>query len=299
MKSRELPLSALRAFATAAQWTNQVRAAEELGVTHGAISRQIGKLEQWIGQDLFYRQGRQLVLTPTGEFLAAKIGHSLTEMMSACLDIAGTGKQHIVTIEAPTTFAMYWLLPRLKDFESRVPDTEISLATRMTNQSYDGPLGDIVITRERGLDRRLQSFDKFVLMDEDMRLLAAPSFLESANILKARDVLHHQMVSTVTRPTDWPNWLSNAGLRGEHVRFRHLFDHLFVALNCARDGLGTIVAPRNIFENEAGSAIFRPILPQIGFKGQSYYVYYRSAGRTGAIAKIVELLRGCRSRSDS
>ncbi len=143
MKPRELPLSALRAFAAAAQWTSLGRAADELGVTHGAISRQIGKLEQWLGQDLFSRQGRQLVLTPTGELLASRIGHSLTEMISACSDIAGTGKRHVVTIEAPTTFAMYWLLPRLKEFEARAPDTEISLATRMTNQSYDGPLGDI------------------------------------------------------------------------------------------------------------------------------------------------------------
>lgn len=297
MKSRELPLSALRAFAAAAQWSSLVRAAEELGVTHGAISRQIGKLEQWIGQDLFIRQGRRLVLTPMGELLAARIGHSLTEMMSACMEIAGTGKRHVVTIEAPTTFAMYWLLPRLKEFEARAPETEISLATRMTNQNYDGPLGDIVITRQPGLDRRLQSFDKFILMDEDMRLLAAPSFLESADISKARDVLHHQMVGTVTRPTDWPNWLNQAGLKGEHIRFRHLFDHLFVALHCARDGIGTIVAPLNVFENDAEETIFRPVLPQIAFKGQSYHVYYRSAGRAGAIAKIVELLRGCRPKA--
>lgn len=295
MRPRELPLSALRAFAAAAQWTSLVRAAEELGVTHGAISRQIGKLEQWIGQDLFIRQGRRLMLTPTGELLAARIGHSLTEMMSACMDIAGTGKRHIVTIEAPTTFAMYWLLPRLKDFESRAPETEIALATRMTNQTYDGPLGDIVITRQRGLDRRLQSFDKFILMDEDMRLLAAPSFLESANIIKAKDVLHHQMVGTVTRPADWPSWLNQAGLGGEHLRFRHLFDHLFVALHCARDGIGTIVAPLNLFENEAGETIFRPVLPDIRFKGQPYYVHYRSAARGGAVARIVELLRSCRT----
>lgn len=296
MKPRELPLSALRAFAAAAQWTSLGRAADELGVTHGAISRQIGKLEQWLGQDLFSRQGRQLVLTPTGELLASRIGHSLTEMISACSDIAGTGKRHVVTIEAPTTFAMYWLLPRLKEFEARAPDTEISLATRMTNQSYDGPLGDIVITRDRGLDRRLQSFEKFVLMNEDMRLLATPSFRETADIRSARDVLRHQMIGTVTRPSDWPNWLNSAGLRGEHVRFRHLFDHLFVALHCARDGIGTIVAPHNLFQNDVGGPIFYPVLPEIGFPGLAYYVHYRSTSRAGSIAKVVELLFGCRSR---
>jgi LysR family glycine cleavage system transcriptional activator len=297
MKSRELPLSALRAFATTAQWTSLSRAAEELGVTHGAVSRQIGKLEQWIGQDLFIRQGRQLILTATGELLASKIGHSLTEMMSACLDIAGTGKRHVVTIEAPTTFAMYWLLPRLKDIEAQAYETEISLATRMTNQTYDGPLGDIVISRGPGQDRRLQRFDKFVLMDEDMGLLAAPSFLQAAKISKPRDVLRLQLVGTVTRPTDWPNWLNSGGLSGEHIRFRHVFDHLFVALHCVRQGIGTIVAPRNIFENEAAETMFRPVLPRIGFKGESYFVNHRPAGRTGAIGRVVQLLRAYSKRA--
>jgi LysR family transcriptional regulator, glycine cleavage system transcriptional activator len=273
------------------------RAAEELGVTHGAVSRQIGKLEQWIGQDLFSRQGRRLMLTPTGDLLASKVGHSLTDMMSACMDIAGSGRRHIVTIEAQATFAMYWLLPRVKDLEERTHDTEISLATRMTNQSYDGPLSDIVITRGPGLDRRLQSFDKFILMDEEMCLLAAPSFLQSAKISRARDVLHHQIVGTVTRPTDWSNWLNNAGLRGEHIRFRHLFDHLFVALHCVRDGIGTIVAPRNIFENEGAETMFRPVLPRISFKGQSYFVHYRTTARAGPIWKLVQLLREYSARS--
>ena len=298
MKPRELPLSALRAFAIAAQWKGLTGAAEELGVTHGAVSRQIGKLEEWIGQDLFSRQGRRLVLTPTGEFLASKIGHSLTEMMSACMDIAGIGKRRIVTIEAPATFAMYWLLPRVKGLEARLHHTEISLATRMTNQSYDGPLSDIVITRGPGLDRRLQSFDKFILMDEDMCLLAAPSFLRSAKISKARDVLRHQTVGSVTRPTDWPNWLNSADLKGQHVRFRHLFDHLFVALHCVRAGIGTIVAPRNIFENEAAGTIFRPVLPRISFKGESYVVHHRAAERTSAVGKLVRLLGEYSERTD-
>src|SRR5262249_26297890 len=91
--------------------------------------------------------------------------------------------------------------------------------------------------------------------------------------------------------TDWPNWLNRAGLGGEHIRFKHVFDHLFVTLHCVRDGIGMIVAPRNIFGHAAAKTIFRPILPRIGFKGESYFVYYRATGRTGAIGKVAGLLR--------
>lgn len=292
MKTRELPLSALRAFAMAAQWKNLGNAAQELGVTHGAISRQIGKLEQWIGRDLFTRQGRQLVLTPTGELLASKIGNSLTDMITACAEVAGTGQRHIVTIEAPTTFAMYWILPRLKEFEARIPETEIALTTRMTNEIHDGPLSDIVITRGPGFDRRLQSYDKFTLFHEDLCLVATPSFVRSAKISKARDVLRQQIVSSVTRPTDWPGWLNEAGLRGEHIRFRHVFDHLFIAMHCVRDGIGTIVAPRNIFNSGPGtaSASFRAVLPDIHFRGAPYVVHHRPSDR-GVIGKLGKLIK--------
>ena len=64
MKARELPLVALRAFAVAARAPSLTAAASELGVTHGAISKQINTLENWHGQQMFVREGRRLVLTP-------------------------------------------------------------------------------------------------------------------------------------------------------------------------------------------------------------------------------------------
>ena len=74
MQARELPLVALRAFAVAARATSLTAAAAELGVTHGAISKQISSLEGWLGQRMFKREGRRLILTPYGQILAEKLG---------------------------------------------------------------------------------------------------------------------------------------------------------------------------------------------------------------------------------
>ncbi len=73
MKERELPLTALRAFAIAAVSPNLATAAAQLGVTHGAISKQIIALEAWLGHSLFTRQGRSLRLTPYGQILADQV----------------------------------------------------------------------------------------------------------------------------------------------------------------------------------------------------------------------------------
>ena len=173
-------------------------------------------------------------------------------------------------------------------YHAAMGDASFKEATRL----HDGPLSDIVITRGPGFDRRLQSYDKFILFYEDLCLLAAPSFVRSSKISKARDVLRQQIVGSVTRPTDWPGWLNEAGLRGEHIRFRHVFDHLFIAMHCVRDGIGTIVAPRNIFKNGPGSssAGFRPVLPDIHFRGAPYVVHYRPSDR-GVISRLVKLIK--------
>ena len=113
MKARELPLVALRAFAVAARASSLTAAASELGVTHGAISKQINALENWLGQQMFTREGRRLVLTPYGQVLAEKLGQSINEMQGACEYVRRQKNQLVVSVEAPTTLAMYWLLPRL------------------------------------------------------------------------------------------------------------------------------------------------------------------------------------------
>jgi LysR family glycine cleavage system transcriptional activator len=84
LKERELPLIALRAFAVAARTDSLNSAAEELGVTHGAVSKQVRSLESWLGQQVFTREGRGLALTPYGKVLAEQLGQSFRDIDAAC-----------------------------------------------------------------------------------------------------------------------------------------------------------------------------------------------------------------------
>ncbi len=289
IKVRDLPLSSMRAFAAAAQWRTLSGAAEQMGVTHSAISHQIRKLEEWVGVDLFVRQGRQLALTPAGRMLASKIDHSLNEILSVCMEISRRRHRRIVVVEAPTSFAMYWLLPRLAELEAKVSDTEISVATRMTNQHYDGPLGDVVITRGPGNDRRLRDYRRLPFTTEEMGLLSSPDFARTAGISTPIDVLRFQTVGSVTRPTDWPNWLRAAGIPDAQPRFRHRFDHLFVALHAVRDGFGSIIAPVNIFMSES----FVQILSDIQFRGETYHIHFRDGIAGRSASQLSEALMAC------
>jgi DNA-binding transcriptional LysR family regulator len=92
VKERELPLIALRAFAVAARTSNLTSAAKELGVTHGAISKQVNALERWLGQRLFTREGRGLALTPYGQVLAAKLGQALNAQPNPASTLLGCAR---------------------------------------------------------------------------------------------------------------------------------------------------------------------------------------------------------------
>ena len=147
MKERELPLVALRAFAVAARTDSLSSAAEQLGVTHGAVSKQVRSLEDWLGQQVFTREGRGLVLTPYGKILAEQLSRSFRDIDAACQYVRRHRSKSVLAVEAPSTFAMYFLMPRLKRFENRYPDLAVWISTRMTGQTPEVSSNDLLITR--------------------------------------------------------------------------------------------------------------------------------------------------------
>src|SRR5260221_3567811 len=115
--TRRLPsLNALRAFEAAARHASFTRAAHELGVTHGAVSRQVQALEGWLGQNLFRRFNRRIVLTEAGDAYRAEIGQSLDHIAAATARLTRDGMRRVLHVNALPTFTIRWLIPRLSGF---------------------------------------------------------------------------------------------------------------------------------------------------------------------------------------
>jgi LysR family glycine cleavage system transcriptional activator len=113
-------LSVLRCFEAAARHESLTAAAEELGLTQGAVSRQVKELETRIGTPLFRREGRGVRLTEAGRALAGPLGNDLERLRRTVhRGIAAGGRTRLLTLAAPPTFAARWLVPRLQDFRSR------------------------------------------------------------------------------------------------------------------------------------------------------------------------------------
>jgi LysR family glycine cleavage system transcriptional activator len=132
------PLNALRAFEVAARHLNFRLAAEDLGVTQGAVAQQVRHLEAHLGLQLFQRTGRSLVLTEAGRGYAANLRRAFDLMAEATATLRPEPAK--VTISVTPTFATRWLIPRLGAFTEAHPaiDLAILASDRMANFQSDG-----------------------------------------------------------------------------------------------------------------------------------------------------------------
>src|SRR5580704_1966812 len=127
------PLNAIKAFEAAARLGSFTRAADELNVTYGAVSRQIRLLEDWLGVRLFLRTGRNAVPTQAGTELLAEAGPALDRLAAVSRRMQNRGRARgLLHVSALPTFAMRWLIPRLPDFQRDHPGLELRIVTAST-----------------------------------------------------------------------------------------------------------------------------------------------------------------------
>jgi DNA-binding transcriptional LysR family regulator len=172
VRPRLPPLNAIKAFEAAVRLGSFTRAAEELNVTHGAVSRQIRGLEDWLGARLFLRTSRNAVPTRAGTDLFAAAGPALDRLAGACLRVqSGAQAQGLLHVSALPTFAMRWLIPRLPEFQRDHPALELRLVTASTAAEQFQMDVDAVISgpaRGSGANSR-----------HDQALLASPRQLQT------------------------------------------------------------------------------------------------------------------------
>jgi LysR family glycine cleavage system transcriptional activator len=299
MKLRDLPLVSLRTFAVVADSGSVTAAAKTLGVTHSAVSKQVKLLERWLGQPLFLLEGRRLVLTPFGDILSRKLGPALEEVAGACAYVQRQRERRTITVEAPATFAMYWLLPRISTFRGIVPHADVWVSTRMTGQSPNFAGHDLVVVRGDRAPATTRLNERIILFRENMTVLSSPKLLKRKPVKSATEIVRHQLIESVTRPQDWPAWLKLANVTNPMPTGGHRFDHLFVAMQAVKDGLGSTVAPRVLFETAIANRELACPFPQVSFVGEPYFAYFAGGSIDPVMKRFKEwLAREAKSRSD-
>jgi len=265
------PLAALKAFEATARLGSLTAAAVELFVTHGAVSRQIRALEDWTGVALFERTGKRLKLTDAGARYRDEVGTAFDGIAAATERLrASAGKPRQLTVNALPTFAMRWLLPRLARFQQVMPQVELRLVTsdeaveRLAHGSYD-----IAIRRE------VMPFPSGIagaaFLEEREIPVAAPDLLARMPVAVPADLVKHTLLHADTRPGAWSRWLAAAGAEdaGEKAA-RQDFDHFYLALQAASDGLGVALGPLPIIADDIRTGRLATVLQGPALSSRPY-----------------------------
>jgi DNA-binding transcriptional LysR family regulator len=285
-----LPLNALRVFEVAARTNSYAEAAVELGLTHGAVSRQIAILEAWLGQRLFVQVGRRMTATPAARLFAAEVSLSFDRMTAAAEACGRPAARHVLRVSAPTTFALRWLIPRLETFHAQRPDVDVAVTT--TTTLHNALRGGFDVAIRRGTpDREAWPHDRAVpFLPESDTLVVSPALFERSPLHQPADIARHILLASETRPGDWADWLQAAGLPHRPEQRRRIFDHFFVTLQAVADGLGLGIGPLPVLQTDVAAGRLLTPFPAVRVPRSGYVAL--ATNKTPALRNFIEWLVG-------
>ncbi|MBC3481124.1 LysR family transcriptional regulator [Pseudomonas sp. SWRI59] len=286
------PLPALYTFLVTAQHCNFTRAGQQLHITQGAVSRQIGALEAHLGYALFQRQARGLSLTREGQDWLPRVQQVFALVEQGVREVGG--HRATLQLKAPTC-VMRWLLPRLMEWQALRPDVPVELTT----------------TVQHGVDFRREGFDAAVvygslpnhglqvrkLFDEQLTPVCAPSLLEGAlPLAQIDDLMRHMLLHPSRDEHDWRLWLQAAGATFAAQGPKQHFETLDMAMAMASQGTGVAIGDWSLIGDDLhGGRLCMPF----GLKvttGKGYYLVSQAKHLPAGLVELMDWLQARANR---
>ena len=265
------PLNALRAFETAGRLGRFKEAAAELHVTPGAVSQQVRVLEQWLSAPLFERHNRRVMLTPAAKAYLAEVGPLFEQISRASArygDADAAARR--LSVSAPATFTLRWLIPRLSSFRALHPGIDIRLET--SNESVESLKNahDVVI---RGGPDTFYGYATRPFLSEERLPVCSPAILRKLPLRTPEDLRRHTLLHTSSLPRLWSNWLEQMRHASFEPAAAMTFDHFYLTLQAAIEGLGVAMGPTALVAQDLAAGRLVTPFPEARLRSRSYCAY--------------------------
>lgn len=249
-------LNAIRVFEAAARYLSFVKAADELCVTHGAVSRQIKQLEATLGLALFERRNRAVFLTREGKQLQDTCREVMQRLEDGIRKLCKPVSDAPLVLSCEPTIAMRWLIPRLPRFQAEYPDIPILLFAAGGVIDFSSSHVDLALRRNDfnwGPDCYVETVAR-----EWVAPVCSPSLLEHGSLALERQCLLH----TSTRSSAWSRWREKSGIAFAETMHASRYEHFYLSLQAAGAGLGVAIGSIYMVEEELAS---RRLVAPFGF----------------------------------
>ncbi len=264
-----LSLTALRALAAAAKHRSLTQAAQDLGVTPGAVGHQIRQLEARIGRPLLWRDGGELKLGETARRALPLLLQGFDTLERACDLLAPPPEAAALTIAADPSFAALWLAPRLKAARDSIAPLEVRLVAPVETADLARQGVDLAITYRQPGGARVASR---TLLHERVLPAASPSLLERAGgaagagqaggpELDSLPLLHiDRMLGDDVYPT-WADWFRHRGVARPDVAEGARFSLSIMAVQAAIAGQGAVLTSHLLLDSALAAGTLRALAP--------------------------------------
>lgn len=266
-------LNGLRAFEAVARHLNFSKAARELFVTQGAVSRQVKKLEEALSVELFVRVPNRLRLTPEGEILYRGTQQAFTHIRDAVKTIEKKSLKFKI-VSAPT-IATRWLIPRLYLFQEKNPALQIQLETsvkifnfRHTHDfdvaiTYGKPVGGMGLACEH-------------LFNELLYPVYSPKLIIGDNpIQRLEDLSGHCLLHSSLGRSEWKAWAKMRGVDNLKCAGDQIFELEESTIQAARAGAGVALVNLDFVRDEVAAGELLVMAPRdLPVHLDSYYLVY-------------------------
>ncbi|MEV0254142.1 LysR family transcriptional regulator [Streptomyces sp. NPDC050732] len=242
------PPNTLLPFEATVRHASMTAAAQELHVTHGAVSRQIQNLERALGVPLFERGTRALRPTPQARQLAAVVRDALDQIDATARQISRRAPAGPLTLSCEPTLLMRWLIPRLPDLTAGAPDVTVHLS------AGGGP----VFFERDGIDLAIRR-DDFPFPDDVRRTrlfgerigpVCRPDL--AARLADGTGLTDTVLLHAATRPRAWDDWRRLTGRTADPAApaAQQTLEHFYLTVQAAVAGIGVAVAPYAVVRDD-------------------------------------------------
>ncbi|WP_370277551.1 LysR substrate-binding domain-containing protein [Pontibacterium sp.] len=270
--NRKLPsLKSLRVFESVARNQSFRRAADELCVTHSAVSHQIKQLEDELDVTLFNRTGRTISLTADGAYLYPVVRDNFDNLERACKYLRSSKQPRSLTIQTYVTFGSTWFIPRLGDFQKRYPDIQVRNTISFVDVDFDRDDADIGIIMG---ERSWSHWNYEYLFNLDIFPVCSPKLLESGRLKTPDDLRNFPLINIDLALDDWPLWLKAAGVDPDIAKDGPVLDNYLQAMEQVYDGEALVMARAPFIARDLkGGRLVKPFDVTVREPGTWYMVH--------------------------